>query len=318
MSTDVFGARVLDVDLDRREVRFRVFVVYYETSGRSYLAPPVRDPGFFLGLLWESGRWEHPIGEVIESAQILDRAWVAEHARWFVAHVERTAVANQPPSEEGWGHLKDFYYERDGQWADEEWLVQADYAVRVTDPAWIQHLRPGVAWGSTQLPINADSLRPEDVPLVPNVHNPLVLRPFGSDTSTQLAFSDDSRFLAVVGWDAEVVVYDCADWSEHRRFTLEHGRLTWVPGRHVVVRTNWLPSTPTQSAYDVDTGVVVEVPMERGEVRSRTGAHRIDFGLAPGVDFLIDGGERARVLVGEKVAIADACCSPVRSGRTCT
>ncbi|MGW5642102.1 WD40 repeat domain-containing protein [Saccharopolyspora sp. NPDC003752] len=303
MSTDIFGTRVLDVDLDRREVRFRVFVVYYETSGRSYLAPPVRDPGFFLGLLWESGRWGHPIGEVVESARILDRAWVAEHARWFVSHVERTSVANDPPSEDGWGRLKDFYYERGGQWADEEWLTQADYVVRVTDLAWIQHLEAGAAWGSTQLPINADSLRPEDVPLVPNVHDPLVLRPFGALTSTQLAFSDDGRFLAVAGWDAEIVVYDCGDWSEHRRFTAEQGRLMWAPGRHVVALTNSLSSPPTQTAYDVDTGVVVEVPLERGELRSRSGAHRIDFGLAPGVDFLLDGDERARIPVA---AIADA------------
>ncbi|MEU6267096.1 hypothetical protein [Saccharopolyspora shandongensis] len=145
MSTDMFGVRVRDVDPDRREVRFQVLVVYYDVEARAYLLPPEQDPGFFLSLIWESGRWEHLIGETVSVDRILDPKWLAQHARWFVKHVERTGVENDPPA--SWAKLKDFYYERDGGWVDEDLLVQAEFLVRVTDPAWIEHLEPGDAWG---------------------------------------------------------------------------------------------------------------------------------------------------------------------------
>ncbi|RCV47887.1 hypothetical protein [Marinitenerispora sediminis] len=137
-------------------MRFRVFVVYYETSARTYLPLPERDPGFFL-------------------------------------------------------------YERSGGWADEDVLVRADDIVRVTDPAWIGHLAPGDAWGTTMYPLDADSPSSEDLPHVPDVHAPTVLRPFGTGGTQRLAFSADARFLAVEGEEDEVEVYDCADWSEYAR-----------------------------------------------------------------------------------------------------
>ncbi|MFC7327712.1 WD40 repeat domain-containing protein [Marinactinospora rubrisoli] len=309
MSTDLYGARVLGVDLDRREVRLRVFVVYYETATRHYTAPPERDPGFFLGLLWESGRWAHPIGKAVSVEQMLGEGWVVENARWFVEEVERTAVRNDPPREDAWDRMHDFYYEREGRWRDEELLVQADYVVRVTDPAWIEHLSPGDAWGSAWYPMDADDPSGADLPHVPDVHAPLELRPFGDEGPHGVAFSDDGRFLAVDGDDEDVVVYDCADWSEHARFDLPDSDLTWnlkwVPGQHVVARTDFDSLETVQRAYDVVARAAVEVPLEQGFARSRTGRHRIEFGQVDGVEFLVDG-QRVPVPGVEEVAVETA------------
>ncbi|GAA2410065.1 hypothetical protein GCM10010191_18450 [Actinomadura vinacea] len=290
MSTDIFGARVLGVDLDRREVRFRVFVVYYETAGRGYMPPPDRDRAFFLGLLWESGRWDHPIGEATISVdQILDADWCAVNARWFVEDVECTARRNDPPSAEGWEVLHDFYYERAGRWEHEDHLVQADYTVRVTSERWIEHLDEGDAWGTTHYPLWADDPRPEDLPHVPDLRNPAkVLEPFRGDQTKELAFSDDGRYLAVYSYEAELVVYETATWSEHGRERIAadffSARLMWVPGRPVVTILD--KEDGTQAAYDADARAVTSVPEEAGFARSRTGRHRVEFGYQYGVRFI--------------------------------
>ncbi|WP_158851011.1 WD40 repeat domain-containing protein [Saccharothrix deserti] len=308
MSTDIFGVRVLGVDRERREVRLRVFVVYYETTARHYLSPPERDPGFFLGLL-RSPRRDNAIRQVVSVDQLLDRQWVVEHARFFVEHVERTAVRNDPPTEEDWAELKDFYYERLGHWADEDLLVQADYVVRVTDATWIEHLDPGDGWGDAWYPVDADNPRAEDLPHLPNVHAPAVLRPFGSGAPDKMAFSDDGRFLAVTGYGDDIVVYDCVDWSEHDRFTL--GRtytwfLKWLPGRHVVVLTDLYAREVRQEAYDVDARTAVEVPVEQGFARSRTGRLRVEVSLFPGAEIRVEGGEPVEVPLPDELTAARA------------
>ncbi|MEV0702892.1 WD40 repeat domain-containing protein [Saccharopolyspora sp. NPDC050389] len=307
MATDLFGIRVLDVDLDRREAQLCVYVVYYDSGSRTYLSPPERDPGFFLALLWQAGRFEHRIGEAVSVEQIGDRDWMVENARWFVEHVERTAVENDPPSEENWEQLQDFYYERFGSWEDEDLLVQADYTVRVTDPAWIEHLKPGQAWGAAAYPVHADCPSPEDLPHLPNVHDPVLAVPSDEDGIHKVAFSDDSRFLVVSGYDEELVVYDCADWSEHDRFTLGYRmfnwRLIWAPGRHVIVQTDLESLETRQLAYDVDARAKVEISLELGTARSRNDAHRIDFGYEDGVEFHVEGGESVRVSPAEGLRI---------------
>ncbi len=304
MSTDIFGIRVLGVDLVRREVELRVFVVHYDVRNRAYVSPPARDPGFFLGLLWHSGRGEGTVGDAITVDQILDRAWVAEYARWFVEHVERTAVRNDPQTEETWERLDEFYYDRGGNWADEELLAQADYVIRVTDATWIEHLRPGMGWGDGYFPMNADNPRVEDLPHLPDMHHPQVLKPFASEVNA-MAFSDDGRFLAAFGYDDELVIYDCADWSEHARVDVEEGdstwRLAWVPGQHVVVLTGL--DALQQEAYDVHTGDPVDVQLELGDRRSRTARHRIEFGNTDGLEFLAVGGDPVHVADLEKIVI---------------
>ncbi|WP_410656105.1 WD40 repeat domain-containing protein [Amycolatopsis sp. lyj-112] len=306
MSTDLFGVRVLGVDLARREVELRVFVVYYDFASRTYLSPPERDPGFFLGLLWRSGRRDAPIGMAITVDQILERPWVAENARWFVDHVERTAVENDPPPDEIWARPKDFPHAHAGCWADEDLLVQADYVVRVTDPAWIRHLEPGMDWGDAYYPMDADNPRAEDLPRLPYVHRPIVLEPFESETNS-MVFSDDGRFLAAFGYDGELVVYDCSGWSEHSRIEVRAGRITWrmawVPGQHIIVFTELDTRQLRQEAYDVHTGDAVDVHLELGHGRSRTGRHRIEFGNRPGVGFLVRGGDAVQVPGIEEIAI---------------
>jgi len=211
VATDLFGVRALDVDLARREVRLQVLTVHYDVESRTYLAPPERDPGFVLGLLWASGRREHPIGAAIDAGRILDRNWLIEHARWFVEHVERIAVDNDPPSESAWDRLQDFHYERVHGWPDEDALVQAEFQVRVADRAWIEHLEPGAAWSSAMYPVHADSPAPEELPHLPNVHDPIVRWPFSDDSATAVGFSDDSCFLAVARSGPELVVYRSVD-----------------------------------------------------------------------------------------------------------
>ncbi|MEV0056392.1 WD40 repeat domain-containing protein [Saccharopolyspora shandongensis] len=177
--------------------------------------------------------------------------------------------------------------------------MQAEFLVRVTDPAWIEHLEPGDAWGSAMYPMHADCPSAEDLPHLPDVHDPQVIRPFNGHYPNALAFSDDGRFFAVTCFEDELVVYDCADWSEHARVAIETGyfwRMMWVPGRHVVAFTNTFSGEAEQNAYDVDAREMVEVPPESGRVRSRTGRYRLEFEYVPDEDVvLVDGAERMSV-----------------------
>lgn len=314
MATDLYGIRVLGVDLERREVEFRVFVVYYETADRTYMPLPDAEPGFFLCLLWGTGQQDQPIGRAVSMDQALDRPWVAKHARWFVERVEQTGVRNDPPTGEAWDRLADFYYEEDGRWEDEQLLVQGDYVVRVTDSAWIEHLKPGQAWGETFYPMDADRPRPEELPRLPNVHEPVLVVPFDNEEPSALAFSDDGRFLAVRAFEPEVVVYDCADWSEHDRFTVADelitARMDWSPGRHILVHTEL--DEHLQSAYDADTRTQVEIPFEPGTVRSRTGRYRARVPEGSGLVLLTEGSDPVPV-PGIDVVILAAAFAPDES-----
>ncbi len=293
MATDLYGIRVLSVDLDRREVEFRVFAVYYDTGSRTHAVLPVDDPAFFLRALWHEGRKQQPIGEAIGVERFQDREWMVKHARWFVEQVERTAVRNDPPADGTWARLKDFYYERSGGWGDEDLLVQGAYVVRVTDRAWIEHLEPLQAWGDVFYPMDADRPAIEDLPHVPNVHDPIVLDPFRGGTPYRLAFSDDGRYLAVGSYQDDLAVYDCADWSAQIATPGEPvflPRVTWLPGRHVVVLTDLDEDVAEQAAYDVDARTFVEVPPQLWQSRSRTGLHRVTHHFIRGVAFLVENG----------------------------
>lgn len=266
MATDLYEIRVLAVDLDRREVEFRVFVVYYDTGSRTHAALPVDDPAFFLRALWHEGRQQHPIGDAIRVEQFNDREWMVKHARWFVEQVERTAVRNDPPSDETWAQLKDFYYERSGGWADEDLLVQADYVVRFTDRAWIEHLEPLQDWGDLFYPLDADRPDAEDLPRVPNPHRRVTRKPFKRAAPSVIVFSDDSRFLAVTAADGkETVVYGSDGWSEHER--LRHHPL-WTSS----------PDSP-DGGYLVEIGEVNHDPYAE-EAGDEVVVRRADDGVA--------------------------------------
>ncbi|MFK4268346.1 WD40 repeat domain-containing protein [Streptomyces milbemycinicus] len=296
MSTDMYGVRVLSVDRERLRARFQVFVVYYDTQGRTHAAIP-DDPTFFFFLLWEgaSGRsgtpGTGPLRQLVDTRTALDFAWVDAHARRFVSAVERIATRNHPPTARQWERLHDFYYERDGAWQDEDLLVQCEYEVTVTDRRWLEPLREGAAWGTAAFPLIADIWTAVDAPHIPDLAGPAVtLRPFDSATGDlafdhllQVEFSDDGKYLAVCSDQNRVWVYDTADWSEVLHTSAGDEWivpvLMWVPGEHILtVKTYPQPEdaeVEPQWAFDVDARAETEVPFQGGKTRSRDGAYRL-------------------------------------------
>ncbi|GAA4619967.1 hypothetical protein GCM10023196_002110 [Actinoallomurus vinaceus] len=305
MSTDLYGARVLGIAGDRRSLRLRVFVVYYEPSIEGGFPLP-EDAVFFLRLLWDFADREYgrprPLARVFDYKPLMDEAWVAANARWFIEGVERVATRNHPMTDEQWDELGMFYHLRDGGWQDEELLVQGDYVVRVTDPRWLEGLEPGDT-RSTVWDTGSGAPEPRDAPHVPDFSRPAhVIEPFraGRREGRQvsgMAFSDDGAHLAVLNGSRELVVYETADWTE--RLRLAHGVglpvLMWVPGRPVVAVKSFLDDE--QWAYDLEAGAVTEAPHEPGGVRSRTGRYRARH-LLPGVEFIdADGGADESVVL---------------------
>ncbi|GAA4973720.1 hypothetical protein GCM10023334_099380 [Nonomuraea thailandensis] len=294
---------MLALDPERRKVTFKVFVVHYDTRART--CPPLPDePGFFLDVLWQRGRWEHPLGEAITVDQILNEEWVNLHSRWFIEDIERTSTANHPPRNEDFERLSDFSYERLGGWKDEELLVQADYDVRVTDPRWLEQLSVGDAWGTAAYPMAADDVRREEAAYVPDLRNAVTLMPFAgrskeAGTPGGLAFSDDGRFLAVASDKDGLVIYDTGGWTEHADVDgVTIGlfpQLTWVPGKHVVVLTRFHGGG--QWAYDVGARASVDVPRQPGRARSRTGRYRVDYGEGYWLDAFVGDCGRAEGVV---------------------
>ncbi|MEU1665829.1 tetratricopeptide repeat protein [Streptomyces sparsogenes] len=297
MSTDLYGVRVLDVEPEDSRVRFRVFVVYYDTGSRTH-APLPDDPSFFFALLWEAAHRSpisslHPLRRVGVD-EVLDAEWVAARTHRYVRRIERVATRNHPVADADWERLHDFYHERDGRWKHEDLLVQADYDVEVTDARWLESLSPGHGWATTFYAIAADQVLEEDAPTVLDLRGPAVtLDPFpgdGSDdesTPSDLAFSDDGRYLAVTSQACELVVFRTDDWSEHVRVadsSLWGQDIQWVPGTHrLTKRVRWGvgeedDAAPTR-AYDIDTGAEVDVPPQPRENRSRTGRYRADAGF---------------------------------------
>ncbi|MDX3227407.1 WD40 repeat domain-containing protein [Streptomyces sp. ME19-01-6] len=304
MATDLYGIRVLDVAPDESRVRFRVFVVYYDTESRTHASLP-DDPSFFFTLLWEATHHLpisslHPL-RMVGVDQVLDPEWVAAHTHRYVRRIERIATRNHPVAEADWQRLHDFYYERDGRWKHEDLLVQADYDVEVTDPRWLGSLSPGHGWATTFYAITADQVLEEDAPTVLDLRRPAVtLDPFpgeGDDDSTpsDLAFSDDGRYLAVTSQACELVVFRTDDWSEHVRVpysSLWGQDIQWVPGTHQITkRVRWgggaEDAAAATRAYDVDSGAEVDVPPQPREARSRTGRYRADTGFGR---YRADGG----------------------------
>ncbi|MFI1333303.1 tetratricopeptide repeat protein [Streptomyces sp. NPDC020845] len=304
MATDLYGIRVLDVAPDELRVRFRVFVVYYDTESRTH-APLPDDPSFFFCMLWEATNRLpltslHPL-RMVGVDEVLDGEWVAAHTHRYVRRIERIATRNHPVAEAGWQRLSDFYYERDGRWKDEDLLAQADYDVEVTDARWLESLSPGHGWATASYPTTADQVLEADAPTVLDLRRPAVtLDPFPDEetdegTPSDLAFSDDGRYLAVTSQACELVVFRTDDWSEHTRvpFSALWGQdIQWVPGTHQLTkRVRWgggeMDDDAATRAYDIDSGAEVDVPPQPREARSRTGRYRADVGFGR---YRADGG----------------------------
>lgn len=280
------------------------FRVRGDTHAKTY--PPLPDEsGFFLHVLWEQGRWEHPLGEAITVDQIPNEEWANIHSRWFIEKAERTSTTNYPPQDEDFERLYDFYYERLGGWNDEELLVQAEYDVQVTDPRWLEQLSVGDAWGTATYPMAADDVRRKEAPYVPDLRNTVTLMPFEglseeAGTPGGLAFSDDGRHLAVASDEDGLVIYKTDDWTEYAvdvddvRIGL-FPELTWIPGEHVVALTEF--SGDGQWAYDVAARACVDVPRQPGKARSRTGRYRVGYGEGYWLDELVSDSGRAEGVV---------------------
>ncbi|MGW6906252.1 WD40 repeat domain-containing protein [Streptomyces sp. NPDC054940] len=284
--TDLYGVRVLAVDLPSRRIRLRSTVVYYDTGSH---APLTDDASFFLRVFGDSAG-DAPLGEVMTRDQRLDEAWVDANTRWFIESVERIATRNHPLTDEEVDELLDdedrvsFPWEEEPRFDElppevaaelvlsEETNVGADYDVVVTDPRWIEHLTVGDWWRTTAYPTHADRLLPGEAAAIPDLRHPVaVLKPFSrEDESRHLAFSDDGRFLAVNSEGGELVVYDATSWREcFRAHADDHfsSWLMWVPGEPVITLRHHEEARP-QLAYDVVRGTPVEAPPQSGRLRS--------------------------------------------------
>lgn len=314
--TDLYAVRVLAIDPLARRIRLRVTVVYYDIGEHQ---PLPDDASFYLRLLTDG-----PLGDAITRDQYADEAWVDANTRWYVADVDRIATRNHPFTGEVEARLREWLEDGDGgfPWEDgttfhemppesaahmlrsEDVRVGADYDVVVTDPRWIEHLKVGDWWRTTSYPTCADRLFADEAGAVPDLRNPVaVLKTFGrGDRHCQLAFSDDSRFLAVTGEHGELVVYDTTDW--HERLRTGHGDdftspwLMWVPGEPVVtVRDH--ETLSLQFAYDAVSGARVDATPQTGHVRSPTGRFRTAYAPGRAVALMSQTGGRRVMPVGE-------------------
>ena len=288
MPADGYGVRVLHVDADNRRVRLRVLMIDYDLAARRH-APEPSDPSLFFQLLWEAAGDRHfrehvplPLYDLTPLKDAYDFAWIGANTRRYIAGVDRIACRNHPIGEEDWQRLRSHHpYQGDG-WLDEDRLPQFDVDVWVTDRQWLSHLRPGQTWSSVAWPVHADTWRDEEADRLPGLNRPVMsASPFltVTDVPAGLAFSDDSRYLAVATVGGRIAVYDTVDWS---RRVCEYSRdwdmpgLMWVPGSHVVVlkehdRSGRVP----QWSYDVDRRCTVSVARQSGRARSRDGGYRV-------------------------------------------
>jgi hypothetical protein len=140
MSTDLYGVRILA--REGATVTFRVFNVYGDWQR---LPNPVPG-GFWVHIAsdalmdpWREGALREEIGD-----RRFEEDWLRAHAWDYVRSVTLLEMANYCTP------LRyTFYYERGGQWVDEQRLPQAVFRVTYSEARWVEHMLVGEAWGTT-------------------------------------------------------------------------------------------------------------------------------------------------------------------------
>lgn len=223
MSTDLYGIRILNVVPEEARVELRVFVVYYDVAYKYHQPLPV-DHSFFLRILWDKGRSDlgvhYPIGDEISLDQFLDEQWIDRNTFRFIHEVKEISRKNDPLK--SFKEYRDFYYEHNGGWIDEELLVQADYSITVTDSRYIEHLSKGMSWGTTAYQTEAFQLSMMNMFQLPDIGGTVIrLEPFLGEqeagTPENLFFTPDSKRLIVINQEDEAVAFNTANFQERWR-----------------------------------------------------------------------------------------------------
>ncbi|MGH7868551.1 MAG: hypothetical protein ACREP9_13230 [Candidatus Dormibacteraceae bacterium] len=152
MSTDLYNVRVLSVERDRLTCRVTAFDPRSEddpppsrTLALQFLWEPWErfSHGFFFSVAGGPGTSEQaeelgraaPIGPELAGQDICDGDWIRANVNRFIRDVQ--------VRDRGWICLDDCAGEENGYGAI------AVCTITVTDPRWVEHLRPGMEWGTT-------------------------------------------------------------------------------------------------------------------------------------------------------------------------
>ncbi|MDH5655085.1 MAG: ankyrin repeat domain-containing protein [Spirochaetia bacterium] len=129
-------------------------------------------PGFVLMVLHDQAEGKDPLKRAVDFNSLLDESWMHEYARGFVQEVKCTELIYDVPDKaaDDYDHP---YWDNTKIWL--EGILQ----IKVTHPAWIQHLKEGASWDSAAFdvagyyeecdPILEDDSEKEDGPLDTNI-----------------------------------------------------------------------------------------------------------------------------------------------------
>lgn len=84
-----------------------------------------------------------PLFEAISTQQILDEDWVDQQATHFVSAVTWLTLPNLNNTPD-WAAMNGGAYP-----ANKQQLTQAVMRITVTDPQWLSHIHPNLAWSTT-------------------------------------------------------------------------------------------------------------------------------------------------------------------------
>ncbi|MFO0556627.1 MAG: pentapeptide repeat-containing protein [Polyangiales bacterium] len=264
MSTDLYGVRVLALDPSQRRVRLRVFVAY-ETRPDAFDHTPLPwDRTFFVRVLsdvnippWKYRRRRAPIDAAIPEDRRFDEAWIDANAWRYIERFERAATRNEPltdPPDEG---ITLVHYERAGCWEQEPRMMQADFDVWVTKPAYIAHLELGMSWATTAYATQSDEMRADEAPDLPDFSPMKELFPFGARGAVRFtALSHDGAYLAANSSSGHIVVYETRGWTEVFRSSERAGwsKLGFVAGRSSLLCRNAYSTADKARLIDVARG----------------------------------------------------------------